>query len=122
MPVIYASIDPSTTILEVAVHAGFKALDAVPHVLIGIDVVAPKRVHVVKPDDVPNLAWLHPGSVSAGQQAFGASLLHTHPMVLVPSVVSKLSWNLLINPRTATGMFTELAREPFGLDGRLSPP
>jgi RES domain-containing protein len=32
-PAVYCSADPSTAILEVAVHKGFNALDTIPHVL-----------------------------------------------------------------------------------------
>ncbi len=123
MQVVYASIDPSTAILEVAAHAGFNILDATPYSLIQIRVRAPKRIHVVQPADVPNPAWLHPGSTSAGQQAFGADLLRAHPFVLVPSVVSRKSWNLLINPGLAgADDFEEVTQERFSLDGRLNPP
>lgn len=121
LSVIYTSLDPATAILEVAVHAGFEALDCVAHKLIKIEVAA-KNVHVVQPADVPNPNWLQPGNPSAGQQAFGKTLIEKYPLVLIPSVVSRNSWNLLINPTTATGAFSELSQESFGLDGRLNPP
>ena len=35
---VYASIDPSTAILEVAVHKGFRTLDTVPHVLTAFEI------------------------------------------------------------------------------------
>ncbi len=123
MQVVYASIDPSTAILEVAAHAGFNILDVTPYSLIQIRVRAPKRIHEVHHADVPNRAWLHPGSTSAGQQAFGGDLLRKHPFVLVPSVVSRMSWNMLINPLLASANdFEEVSQEPFSLDGRLNPP
>lgn len=119
---IYAALEPATSILEVAVHSGFKALDTMPHVLVGIEILKPKAIHIVRPADVPNPNWLRPGSIGAGQQAFGAALLAAHPFVLIPSVVSTRSWNLLINPVTAAGLFQEHSQEPFALDTRLNPP
>ncbi len=119
--VIYTSLDPATAILEVAVHKGFPALDAVPHQLLAIEALKPAKVHVVKASDVPNPRWLQPGSISAGQQAFGADLLDQHPFMLVPSVVSVHSWNLIIDVRSATGLFKLHASEDFGLDTRLNP-
>jgi RES domain-containing protein len=119
--VIYSSLDPATTILEVAVHAGFHALDTVAHTLIEFEVTDPSMVHVVEPAAIPNPNWLRPGSISAGQQDYGRALIEAHPFVLVPSVISSNSWNLLVNPVTAAGMFRERRQEAFGLDGRLNP-
>ena len=85
---IYTSLDPSTTILEVAVHAGFEVLDAVPYRMLELAILTPAQVHVVQPEAVPNPNWLRPGAVSAGMQKFGADLLDQHPFVLIPSVVS----------------------------------
>src|SRR5258706_9619275 len=67
---VYCSIDPSTAILEVAVHKGFHALDTVPHVLTATTISEPPAVHVVDPVSIPNPNWLRPGIPSAGQQAF----------------------------------------------------
>ncbi len=120
-PVIYASLDPATTILEVAVHAGFETLDTVPHTLVSFEILSPKAVHVVNPQDVPNPNWLRPGGISAGQQAFGLDLLQRHPFVLVPSVVSPHSWNLLVNPASAAGKIKVLGGDAFALDARLHP-
>lgn len=121
-PVIYTSLDPATTILEVAVHHGFEPLDVVAHTLLSIEILAPAKVHVVQPSDVANPRWLMSGSVSAAQQAFGSSLLDKHPFVLFPSAVSTRSWNLLIDVASADGMFKETSSEPFALDTRLNPP
>jgi RES domain-containing protein len=117
--VIYASLDPATTILEVAVHKGFDVLDTVPHTLLefGVD---PKHVHVVRPSHIPNGNWLHAGGISPNQQRFGDALLDEYPLVVVPSVVSKRSWNLLINA-TATGRLVLKSKEAFALDTRLTP-
>ena len=72
---VYASLDPATAILEVAVHKGFRTLDTVPHVLTAFEITAPDLVRVVHPEDVPNRNWLAPGIPSRGQQDFGDRLL-----------------------------------------------
>jgi RES domain-containing protein len=46
---VYCSIDPSTAILEVAVHKGFHALDTVPHILTAATISEASAVHVVDP-------------------------------------------------------------------------
>jgi RES domain-containing protein len=122
MEVIYTSLDPSTCLLEVAVHAGFDMLDTTAHQLLCIDILLPERVYVVQPQDVPNPNWLIPGSVTQGQQRFGQALLREHPFVVVPSVVSQCSWNMLINPTLAAGAVKLYAAERVGLDGRLVAP
>jgi RES domain-containing protein len=118
---VYCSIDPATAILEVAVHKGFRALDIVPHVLTAVTISTPQRVHVVDPAAVPNSNWLRPGMPSAGQQAWGDALLTAHPFVLIPSVVSIHSWNLIVMGTLATGAYSSV-QEPFALDPRLHPP
>ncbi|WP_310461716.1 RES domain-containing protein [Sphaerotilus sp.] len=119
--VLYASLDPSTTVVEVAVHKGFHVLDTVPHTLLSLE-VDPAGVHVVQPDDVPNPHWLSPGTVSVGQQRFGDALLDRHALVVVPSVVSARSWNLLIHVEAAAGRFRLRHEERFALDTRLNAP
>jgi RES domain-containing protein len=118
--VIYTSLDPATTILEVAVHKGFDVLDTVAHSLLRIALDA-AGAHVVDPADVPNPNWLRPGTVSAGQQAFGAALLSKHPVVLIPSVVSTHSWNVLIESASLATRLRSVSDERFGLDQRLTP-
>jgi RES domain-containing protein len=119
--VIYTSIDPATTILEVAVHMGFKSLDVVPHKLLSIEILKPASVKVVPSADIPNPRWLTSGSISAGQQEFGSDLLDKHPFLLIPSVVSSHSWNLLIDVASAMEMYELKKSEAFGLDTRLNP-
>lgn len=119
---VYCSADPATAILEVAVHKGFQALDSVAHVLTCARVLEPERVHKVLPEDVPNPNWLFPGSPGRGQQQYGDSLLAQHPLILIPSAVSRYSWNVLVNPLTAEGLFEEVSQERFALDTRLNPP
>ena len=118
--VLYTSIDPSTAIAEVAVHKGLSTLDTVAHTLIEIGIADPSKVHRVAAGSVPNPNWLRPGTVSAGQQAFGDALLAAHALVLIPSVVSTHSWNLLIDVSAAAGLFKLRRSEPFALDPRLN--
>jgi RES domain-containing protein len=117
--VIYASLDPATTILEVAVHKGFNVLDSVAHQLLAVE-IAQAKIHVVQPDDIANPNWLRLGSISPNQQKFGDELLASHPLVAVPSVVSTHSWNLLIDAAAADGLFSLKSHERFALDTRLT--
>ena len=103
-----------------AVHKGFKTLDVVPHQLIRIEITDPSKVHVLDLSTVGNLNWLRSGVVSPNQQAFGAELLEKHPLLVVPSVVSTNSWNLLIDVDRAAGLFKEVSQEAFALDTRLA--
>lgn len=119
--VIYAALDPATAILEVAVHKGFDALDAVPHRLSSLAIAEPAAVHVVEPQAVPNPNWLVPGVVSVNQQAFGDALLQRHALVAIPSVVSRHSWNLLIDAVAARDRVSLRHAEAFALDPRLTP-
>jgi RES domain-containing protein len=107
--------------LEVAVHTGFKALDAVPHILTAINITEPSSVHIVRPEAIPNRDWLRPGIPSSGQQAFGDGLLTRHKFLLVPSTVSTHSWNLVFVGSKAAGAYSLRAQEPFALDTRLHP-
>jgi RES domain-containing protein len=119
---LYTSVDPATTILESAVHKGFKALDTISHVLLGIQITIAdaSQVLVVRPGDVSNPNWLRPGDPSPNQQAFADELLEKHPIVLIPSVVSTHSWNVLVNAVTAAPMMKKVHSEVFALDTRLA--
>ena len=119
---VYASIDPSTAILEVAVHKGFRALDTVPHVLTSFEITDPSALHVVDIVRVPNANWLNPGIPSAGQQQFGDGLLAGHVFLLIPSTVSRHSWNIVFDPDRAAGLYRKSTQENFALDTRLHPP
>jgi hypothetical protein len=46
---VYCSLDPATAILELAVHTGFRALDATPHMITGPEIADPAQVHVLMP-------------------------------------------------------------------------
>jgi RES domain-containing protein len=116
---VYASLDPATATLEVAVHKGLRALDTQPHVLSSAQIIDPKMIHVVMPDMIPNPNWLTPGSPNPNQQAFGAELLSKHRFVLIPSAVSKHSWNLIFDATGPAGDYADLMQERFALDPRL---
>lgn len=97
-------------------------MDTVPHVLTVARILDRTRVFVVQHEDVPNPNWLRPGMPSAGQQTYGDSLLHDHPFVLVPSVVSTFSWNLIFNPETADTLYAVHQQDRFALDTSLHQP
>lgn len=120
--VVYCCLDPAVSILEVAVHRGLRVLDTVPHVLTGLIITDPSKVFVVHPRDVPNPHWLQPGNPSSGQQEFGDGLLAEHGIVVIPSVVSARSWNLILEADVAAGRYDLLQQEAFALDPRLNPP
>lgn len=103
-------------------HKTFRTLDIVPHVLTSARVAGASQTHVVNAADIPNPNWLRPGAVSAGQQAFGDAMLKAHKFVLIPSVVSVHSWNVIFDPAVAKGFYGSVTREPFALDTRLHPP
>ncbi len=119
--IVYASVDPSTALLEVAVHKGFDTLDRIPHVVSCAEIVDPGKIHVLDAAAVPNPNWLRPGAVSHAQQQFGVYLLQRHAFVAVPSAVLPLSWNLLFNPKLAAGEYRLRDQAPFALDTRQSP-
>ena len=118
---VYASLDPSTAILEVAVHKGFRALDTVPHVLTAATILDPSGIRVIQPEDVPNPNWLRPGIPGAGRQAFGDAILARHPFMVIPSAVSSHSWNLIFVASVAAGLYALRLQERFALDTRLHP-
>lgn len=118
---VYCSLDPSTAILEVAVHKTFRVLDTVPHVLTALKVRDPSDAHVVRPEAIPNPNWLRPGIPGAGQQAFGDALLAAHAFILIPSAVSPHSWNLIFDALRAKAGYSLELQERFALDARLHP-
>ena len=72
MPSVHARFDAATAILEVAVHKSFPVVDTVTHVIACFRLFDANDVLVVTAANIPNPAWLQPGTPSAGQQAFGA--------------------------------------------------
>jgi RES domain-containing protein len=117
--VLYTALDPATAILEVAVHKGFDVLGSIPHTLLELE-IEPAGVRVVRPANLPDPHWLRPGTVSPEQQQFGDALLDRHPLLVLPSVVSTHSWNLVINLAQAAARFKLTGTEPFALDTRLT--
>lgn len=148
---VYCSLDPATCLVEAAVHRGFAVLDTQPHVLscvqitLGAEAAGPAAadragaspatarptaaqpadaspaIRVVQPGELPNPAWLHGGTPSAGQQQFGGGLLLAHGIVLLPSAVSKCSWNLVLAPAVAAGRYRLLHQQRLVVDTRLHP-
>jgi RES domain-containing protein len=119
---VYCSIDPSTCLVEAAVHRGFESLDLQPHTLTSIEIMNTTGIRIVMPDEIPNPAWLSGGSPSRNQQAWGAQLLDSHDFVLLPSAVSKRSWNLVFQPAVASGKYSLRSQERLSVDTRLNPP
>lgn len=119
---VYASLDPATACLEVAVHKGFKVLDTAPHYLTSARIIDARAVHVVEPGAVPNPNWLTPAAPSRNQQMFGNDLLRNHRCILIPSAVSRHSWNLIFDADQAAGLYDDTAQERFALDPRLQAP
>jgi RES domain-containing protein len=117
---VYCSLDPATAILEVAANRGFRTLDTLPHILTAAIIPDPGSIHIVDPASLPNPNWVRPGSLSAGQQSFGDELLAREKRMLVPSVVSTHSWNLVF--LAAETAFTVYLQEKFALDTRLHHP
>jgi len=115
---VYCSVDPSTAILEVAVHTGFRALDTIAHVITAVT-IDPASVFVVERSMIPNPNWLKPGIPSVEQQALGGDLLGKHAFVLIPSVVSSESWNMMFVASNAGGLYKMKSQKPFVLDPRL---
>jgi len=118
--VIYAALDSSTAILEVAVHKGFYALDTVPHMLTAFEIDDPSKIHVVMPAAVPNPNWLVPAVPTPGQQKFGDALLAAHLFVAIPSAPSRHSWNILFDPARAAGHYKLVLQERLAIDPRLN--
>ena len=120
VPAVYCSLDPSTTILEAAVHLGFPTLDAVPHTLSAMRIAEPADIHIAQIEAYYRPAWLSSGIVNPEQQAFGDSLLARHAFVILPSAVSRHSWNLIFTPHPAK-TYQLIGQERFALDHRLRP-
>ena len=116
---VYASLDPATATLEVAVHKGFLVLDTQPHVLTSAEVIDPATVAVIWPQDVPNPNWLTPGIPSRNQQLFGDAMLARHRFILIPSAVSRHSWNLMFDATKPVADYADVTQERFALDPRL---
>jgi RES domain-containing protein len=117
---VYASLDPSTCILEVAVHTSLSSLDGVPRALTSFSIKPSPRIKVIYPQEIPDQTWLGHNRSSSIQQAFGDEMLSRHGVLVLPSVVSRHSWNLLFDPLVASGLYQLETQEPFKLDPRLT--
>ena len=127
---VYCSLDPATCLVEAAVHRGFDVLDTQPHVLSCLQIDLPTGpdltddsagMRVVMPDELPNPAWLQGGAPSTGQQRFGSDLLARFGVLVLPSAVSRCSWNLVFAPDTAAGRWRLLHQRRLVIDARLNP-
>lgn len=118
---VYAALDPATACLEVAVHKGFEVLDRAPHYLTSAR-IDPGRVQVIGPEDIPNPNWLTPAPPSRNQQRFGNDLLRAHGCIVIPSAVSRHSWNLIFDAALAEALCRDVTQERFALDPRLQAP
>ena len=116
---VYACLDPATAILEVAVHKGFAVLDAQPHVLTRFEIATPERVAVIGPGDIPNPEWLDPNDQTPDKRAWGAETIARHKMIVLPSAVSRRSWNLVFQAPLSPDWFGKSEQEDFVLNPRL---
>ena len=117
--VVYASLDPATACLEVAVHKGFEVLDRAPHYLTSARIIDTSKIRVIKPADIPNPNWLTPAPPSKNQQKHGNDLLRENACILIPSAVSRHSWNLIFDADRAEGLYEDIVQERYALDPRL---
>jgi RES domain-containing protein len=118
---IYASLDPATATLEVAVHKGLPVLDKQPHFLTSGRIIEVGKIHVLGPKDVPNPNWLNPCTPNKNQQRYGDQLLADHRFILIPSAVSRHSWNLIFDATKPAADYNDVTQERFALDPRLQP-
>lgn len=117
---VYAALDPSTAILEVAVHKQFAALDRMPHVITGFRVADPSRIKVFHPADIPNPRWLTSPVITPGQRDWAQQQLAQHDFICLPSVVSQLSWNLLFRAPLPQGAYAVVSQSRLSMDTRFA--
>lgn len=114
-----STVGPSGWIIEVGLHKGLDTLDTVPLTLLEIAISDHAQVDVVGLGAIPSLHWLQLGVVSAaGVRRHAAG---THPLVVLPSVVSAHAWKLLIAVALAVKLFKLLGSQHFALNRRLNP-
>lgn len=116
---VYASLDPATATLEVAVHKGLRVMDTQPHMLTSAKIVDPAMIHVVMPSDIPNPNWLVPCTPNSNQQMLGDELLARYRFILIPSAVSQHSWNLIFDATKPLTDYDDIIQERYRLDPRL---
>ena len=120
--IVYASLDPALCLLEKAVHAGFRAIDIQAHTLTSFVVKDAATIQRVPASEFPNANWLSSNMHTAGQHEWIAQKLanEDRPFVLVPSSISRQSWNLIFDPRVAAGKYALRSQERYALDTRLA--
>lgn len=120
LAVVYATLDPATTILEKAVHAGLETM-AMMHQTLTCFSIDAASTHLLDAEFFPNQHWLHPCEKSNAQQGFLVPYLEDSkkPFLLLPSVVSPHSWNLIFDPTVAAGKYRIIDQVKFSLDPRL---
>ena len=116
--VVYTSSDPSTAILEVAVHKHFETLARVPHLLLKILIKDGRNFPRIDRAMMP-VGWCEPGASTDDEKRFGDSELSQSPAIAVPSAVSSHSWNVLLDASGYPAVFELISSEPFELDRRL---
>jgi len=117
---VYCALDPSTAILEVAVHKGFRVLDTQPHVMTAFQIAEPASIKVFAPGDIPEPEWLDPNNATPERRAWGAEKLQKHGIIVIPSAVSRQSWNLIFLAPMVPETFQNLTQSDFVLDPRLN--
>jgi RES domain-containing protein len=95
----------------------------IPHIVTKFLIEDFTMIEIVEPSQISNPNWLRPGTPNSAQQAFLAARLTSlaKPFVLVPSVISPESWNVLFDPSVAKGKYRVMDQTRFALDQRLSP-
>lgn len=72
------------------------------------------------PNDIPDADWLDPNSQTTAQRDWGAEMLTRHRILVIPSAVSRQSWNLVfLAPLPAKGI-ADVEQTRFVLDPRLA--
>jgi RES domain-containing protein len=120
---VYASLDPALCLLEKAVHTTFDGIDKVAHTMTKFSIEDLGCIFRLLPNDFPNPNWLRPCAISTHQQEFLLPLLQdtSKPFVLVPSVISPSSWNVLFDPAVAKGKYRLEQQDRYALDPRFVP-
>ena len=76
------------------------------------------RVQVVHPENLQDDSWLAPGPPIYACQKFGAQLLDEVGVFVMPSAVSRDSWNAILDPAVAKRV--NATQTPFQFDPRLN--
>jgi RES domain-containing protein len=122
--VVYASGDPATALLEVAVHKDLDVLINTPHIKTAFSINQVADLHIVWPKDIPDTDWLMRNKPTDQQRDFGHDLLDRYAFVALPSVVTKYSWNVIFDPNSPaflkSSKWDHLHTELYDFDARLA--